>query len=68
MNKPNITVCKHPLLQHNLATVRNKNTNQELFRLAIRRVTQFILHDATADLQLSKSIVETPIATNSVTT
>jgi uracil phosphoribosyltransferase len=63
MNKPNITVCKHPLLQHNLATVRNKNTNQELFRLAIRRVTQFILHDATADLQLSKSIVETPIAT-----
>jgi uracil phosphoribosyltransferase len=63
MNKPNIIVCKHPLLHHNLSTVRNKNSNRELFRLAVRRVTQFILHEATADLLLTKSVIETPIAT-----
>ena len=59
----NITVCKHPLLQHNLATVRNKNSDREQFRLAVRRVTQFVLHEATADLVLTKSTVETPITT-----
>jgi uracil phosphoribosyltransferase len=63
MNNPNITICKHPLLQHNLSTVRNKNSNRELFRLAVRRVTQFILHEATEDLLLTKSVIETPIAT-----
>jgi uracil phosphoribosyltransferase len=62
MNNPNIIVCQHPLLHHNLSTVRNKNSNRELFRLAVRRVTQFILHEATEDLLLTKSVIETPIA------
>lgn len=56
-----VTVCNHPLLQHNLAILRDSNTSHERFRSAVRRVSMFILQDATQDLPLTKSFVETPI-------
>jgi uracil phosphoribosyltransferase len=56
-----VHVCQHPLLQHNLAILRASNTAHEPFRNAIRRVSQFVLNDATQTLPLSKSFVETPV-------
>jgi uracil phosphoribosyltransferase len=57
-----VTVCDHPLLQHNLSTIRDSKTSHELFRSAIRRVSSFIIQEATRDLPLSKAFVETPVS------
>ncbi len=57
-----VTVCQHPLLQHNLAILRDTNTSHEQFRNTVRRVSQFILTEATQDLPLSKAFVDTPLS------
>lgn len=58
---PSVKVCEHPLLQHNLSILRNKTSNSEEFRHAARRVGQFILQEATRELPVVNSIIETPI-------
>lgn len=58
---PSVTVCDHPLVQHNLSIIRSHTTSQELFRIAMRRVSQFILQEATRQLPLIKTFIETPI-------
>jgi uracil phosphoribosyltransferase len=59
---PQVTVCTHPLLQHNLSIIRDINTSTDLFRSSIRRVANFILHEATAALPVIKSYVQTPVS------
>lgn len=57
-----VTVCDHPLLQHNLSYVRDVKSNNELFRMALHRVAQIILQEATRTLPLMSEWLETPIA------
>lgn len=57
-----VQVCDHPLLQHNISILRDSNTSHERFRSAVRRVSQFILQEATRGLPLAKAYVETPIS------
>ncbi len=61
MHHPTIHICQHPLLQHNLAIIRDKNSNREQFRAAINKVTQYILHNATGNLPLTSKIITTPL-------
>lgn len=61
-----VSICNHPLLQHNLSILRDNNTSHERFRAAVRRVSLFILQEATRDLPLTKSFVETPISKTEV--
>lgn len=58
---PAVTVCNHPLVQHNLSILRDKNTSTELFRATMGRLGKFIFQQAAADLPLTKTIVETPL-------
>jgi uracil phosphoribosyltransferase len=58
---PAVTVSHHPLVQHNLSLLRDKNTSTELFRAAMSRIARAIMMDATADLPTSRTIVETPL-------
>ncbi len=59
---PAVQVCNHPLVQHNLSILRDKNTSTELFRAAMNRIARCLIQEATADLPLTKAIVETPLA------
>jgi uracil phosphoribosyltransferase len=61
MLHPAVTVSTHPLVQHNLSILRDKNTSVEQFRTTMSRVAKLIFADATRDLPLSKTIIETPI-------
>lgn len=60
-NFPNVEVVKHPLCCHNLSIIRNKDTNAEVFRNAIRRITYLLFYRATDDLELEEIEVETPL-------
>ncbi len=51
----------HPVIQHNLATIRDKNYDCESFRTAMRRVSYALFLEATRFLPTTKRVVETPL-------
>lgn len=57
----NVVVCNHPLSQHNLSIIRDKNTTAEVFRSAVRRLTYLLFYAATDDLELDQICVQTPL-------
>ncbi|MDH3982022.1 MAG: uracil phosphoribosyltransferase [Kiritimatiellaceae bacterium] len=57
----NITELKHPLVQHHMATLRDKSTPPHIFRDQIRRLTLLLAYEATASLPLQSLDVETPL-------
>ena len=50
--KNNITIFNHPLIQHKLSIIRNKNTSSKEFRELITEVTMLMCYEATRDLEL----------------
>ncbi|MBO21778.1 MAG: uracil phosphoribosyltransferase [Rhodospirillaceae bacterium] len=54
-------VVTHPLLQHKISLVRDKDTPPIIFRMLVREITQLMLFDATRDLTLTDRDIETPM-------
>lgn len=52
---------KHPLVKHKLTLLRNVKTEPKKFRQLIREVAILMAYEATADLALSDTRVETPM-------
>jgi uracil phosphoribosyltransferase len=59
----NVFQSSHPLVQHKLAKLRNKDTNPKKFRELIREIAMLLAYEATADLALVETQVETPMGT-----
>lgn len=59
----NIHIMDHPLIQHKLTILRDKNTGSKQFRELIAEISMLMCYDATRDLPLTDTTVETPIAT-----
>ena len=59
----NVFQSSHPLVQHKLAKLRNKDTNPKKFRELIREIAMLLAYEATADLALEETQVETPMGT-----
>lgn len=59
----NIYVSKHPLVQHKLSLLRNKNTDPKKFRELMKELAILLAYEVTADLDIAPVTVETPIAT-----
>ena len=57
----NIFVSGHPLIQHKLAILRDKRTEPKKFREIIRELSILLAYEATADLGLHPTAVETPM-------
>jgi uracil phosphoribosyltransferase len=51
----------HPLAAHSLAALRNRNTEPEAFRRHCERVTLLLAMEATRDLPVVETTVETPL-------
>ncbi|MBP3435207.1 MAG: uracil phosphoribosyltransferase [Clostridia bacterium] len=60
MSKP--FIADHPLIQHKVSILRDKNTSSKQFRELIREITQLMVYEATRDLPLRDAVVETPMA------
>lgn len=58
----NVYVSQHPLVQHKQTLLRWTETEPKKFRELVREITQFLIYEATADLQLSPRQVMTPLA------
>lgn len=57
----NIKILNHPLVAHNLSIIRDKNTDCERFKNALRRITYPLIYEATKNLPLIKKTIETPM-------
>ena len=58
----NVCVFDHPLIQHKLSILRDKNTSVKEFRELISEIAMLMCYEATRDLPLEEIDVETPIA------
>lgn len=56
-----ITVTDHPLIQHKLSILRDKNTPSKDFKELISEIAMLMCYEATRDLELRDIEVETPI-------
>ena len=58
-----VHVLNHPLIQHKLAILRNKNTSVKEFRELISEISGLMCYEATRNLPTKEVEVETPITT-----
>ena len=58
----NVYELNHPLIQHKLAILRNKDTGVKEFRELISEIAGLMCYEATRNLPLKEVMVETPVA------
>ena len=58
-----VHVFDHPLIQHKLAILRDKNTGTKEFRALISEISGLMCYEATRNLPTVEVEVETPVAT-----
>lgn len=58
-----VVVCDHPLIQHKLTYIRDKETGTKEFRELVEEVAVLMAYEISRDFPLSETTVETPVAT-----
>ena len=57
-----LKVSSHPLVADSLRGLRDRSTPPEEFRVLARKVITLLLYEATADLEVRRGTVQTPLA------
>lgn len=55
-------ICDHPLVQHKVSLLRDKNTGSKEFRELVSEVAMLMSYEATRDLPLKQVEIQTPIS------
>lgn len=58
-----VQILEHPLLQHKLSILRDKNTGVKEFRESVGEIAALMCYEATRDLPTEEVEIETPITT-----
>lgn len=61
MNEKQIIEIKHPLVQHKLTIMRNKETSTVKFRSLLQEVSMLLAYELTRDLEIEYKEIETPL-------
>ena len=56
-----LTIVKHPLVQHKLSLMRDKNTSTAVFRQLLREISQLLAYEVTRELPMTTKRIETPL-------
>ena len=56
-------IFDHPLIQHKLAVLRDKNTPSKDFRILVSEIAMLMTYEVTRDLPLKDVQIETPMTT-----
>lgn len=56
-----LTIVRHPLVQHKLTLMREKQTPTAVFRQLLREISQLLAYEVTATLPLTRKEIETPL-------
>ena len=57
-----VTLIKHPLIQHKLTIMRKAETSTGKFRSLIKEISLLLAYEVTRDLPLKSELIETPMA------
>ena len=63
MSEGNVFVFDHPLIQHKVSLLRDKNTGTKEFRELVSEIAMLMAYEVTRDLPLKDVDIETPVAT-----
>ena len=63
MSEARLTVVAHPLVQHKLSYLRDKDTPTVLFRELVEEITLLLTYEATKDMTTEDAAIETPLET-----
>ena len=58
---PTLHIVDHPLVQHKLTEMRDKNTSVKEFRTLVGEIAMLLTYEATRDLPLTTKPIETPL-------
>ncbi|GFE65443.1 uracil phosphoribosyltransferase [Litoreibacter roseus] len=56
-----VTIVDHPLVQHKLTLMRERDTSTAVFRQLLREISQFLAYEVTRNLPMATKTIETPI-------
>ncbi len=56
-----VTVVNHPLVQHKLSIMRDRDTSTRGFRQLLREIALLLCYEVTRDLELTTERIETPM-------
>jgi uracil phosphoribosyltransferase len=57
-----VHVITHPLVQHKLTLLRNRNSGTSLFRALVAEISMLLAYEVTRDVPLIDQEIETPMA------
>ena len=57
----NLTVVSHPLVQHKLTLMREKDTSTASFRQLLREISLLLAYEVTRELPMTTKRIETPL-------
>ncbi|MBE9069413.1 uracil phosphoribosyltransferase [Leptolyngbya cf. ectocarpi LEGE 11479] len=58
-----LTLIEHPLIQHKLTLMRQKDTSTAKFRQLLEEISLLLAYEVTRELPMEKVSIETPFAT-----
>ncbi|MBW3629799.1 MAG: uracil phosphoribosyltransferase [Gemmatimonadetes bacterium] len=58
---PNLTVLDHPLIQHKITVLRDRETSTKKFKELVDEISMLMAYEATKDLALEEVEIETPL-------
>ena len=56
-----LTHVKHPLVQHKLSLMRDRETSTAVFRQLLREISQLLAYEVTRELPMTTRAIETPL-------
>lgn len=56
-----LTIVDHPLVQHKLSLMRDKDTPTAVFRQLLREISHLLAYEVTRDLPMTTQRIETPL-------
>ncbi len=56
-----LVVVDHPMIQHKLSILRDKNTGSREFRALVKEIGMLMVYEITRDLPLEEIEIETPV-------
>ncbi len=62
MQVGNAFIFEHPLMQHKISLLRNKDTSTKDFRELVDEIAMLMVYEVTKDLPLQEVEIETPVA------
>jgi len=58
---PHLTVVTHPLVQHKLTLMREKDTSTASFRRLLREISHLLAYEVTREMPMTTKRIETPL-------